>query len=301
MRFAFMVFKRDSVVSRILDHRSSTLSAENRTNRRPDPSFNYRARWYDPKIGRFTSEDPIGLSGGVNQYVYVGNNPVNATDPSGLYEIDVHYYLTYYLAKQTGCFSDNFARQIAEGNQGTDEDSSISPGAGKDFQNSYYHALNTYSQQGVGSPLLLQNVNNSNPKYFGQYLHYLQDTFSHAGYTNTSTGHAPPSWFADFPFGKWGTHATDKTATDIEKTIRMAKVTLGALNGYAQLKCGCQASAWNQEMEDTIRRFAQVGTENPRIADIEGDTGVPFIGKDPILGSPGSLGRKISILGLNWR
>ena len=40
-----------------------------------------RARYYDPAIGRFASEDPVGH--GVNWYVYCGNNPVNATDPSG--------------------------------------------------------------------------------------------------------------------------------------------------------------------------------------------------------------------------
>lgn len=44
-----------------------------------------RARWYDPKIGRFISEDPIGFRGGdVNLYGYVWNNPQNYTDPFGL-------------------------------------------------------------------------------------------------------------------------------------------------------------------------------------------------------------------------
>jgi RHS repeat-associated protein len=31
--------------------------------------YNFRARWYDPAVGRFISEDPIGLAGGVNPYV----------------------------------------------------------------------------------------------------------------------------------------------------------------------------------------------------------------------------------------
>jgi len=44
----------------------------------------YRARFYDPQLGRFISEDPIGLAGGINSFAYVGNNPVLYRDPSGL-------------------------------------------------------------------------------------------------------------------------------------------------------------------------------------------------------------------------
>jgi RHS repeat-associated protein len=43
-----------------------------------------RSRWYDPKTGRFLTQDPIGLAGGVNLYAYAGNNPVTFTDPFGL-------------------------------------------------------------------------------------------------------------------------------------------------------------------------------------------------------------------------
>ena len=45
----------------------------------------YRARYYDPQLKRFISEDPIGLDGGINVYAYVGNRPVNLKDPFGLY------------------------------------------------------------------------------------------------------------------------------------------------------------------------------------------------------------------------
>ncbi|NJR32299.1 MAG: RHS repeat-associated core domain-containing protein [Chamaesiphon sp. CSU_1_12] len=46
--------------------------------------YYYRARYYDPSLGRFISEDPIGFSAGdTNLYRYVGNSPTNFTDPSG--------------------------------------------------------------------------------------------------------------------------------------------------------------------------------------------------------------------------
>ncbi len=46
--------------------------------------YNMRARYYDPRVGRFISKDPIGLMGGINQFAYVENNPVNYIDPRGL-------------------------------------------------------------------------------------------------------------------------------------------------------------------------------------------------------------------------
>jgi hypothetical protein len=44
---------------------------------------------FDPSIGRWVSEDPIGFTAAdPNLYRYNGNNPTNATDPSGLLEVD---------------------------------------------------------------------------------------------------------------------------------------------------------------------------------------------------------------------
>jgi hypothetical protein len=42
-------------------------------------------RTYDPDLGIFTSEDPSGTAGGVNLYAYGAGDPVNLTDPFGLW------------------------------------------------------------------------------------------------------------------------------------------------------------------------------------------------------------------------
>ena len=46
--------------------------------------YYYRARYYDPSVGRFISEDPILFTGGIDFYPYVENNPIEFRDALGL-------------------------------------------------------------------------------------------------------------------------------------------------------------------------------------------------------------------------
>jgi RHS repeat-associated protein len=47
-------------------------------------------RWYDPNVGRWISEDPVGFAAGdANLYRYVGNSPTNFIDPSGLFTVGI--------------------------------------------------------------------------------------------------------------------------------------------------------------------------------------------------------------------
>jgi len=66
---------------------SATSTPFRYTGRRLDAetgNYYYRARFYTPTLGQFIETDPVGYADNLNMYAYVGGDPVNATDPSGM-------------------------------------------------------------------------------------------------------------------------------------------------------------------------------------------------------------------------
>ena len=58
----------------------------------------YRQRYYDAETSRFLSPDPTGFaSGDTNPYRYVGNNPINYVDPTGLDTVRLIVRLGKYI------------------------------------------------------------------------------------------------------------------------------------------------------------------------------------------------------------
>jgi RHS repeat-associated protein len=52
--------------------------------------YYYKARVYDPIMGRFLQTDPIGQDDDVNLYAYVGGDPTNRADPLGMQSVVYH-------------------------------------------------------------------------------------------------------------------------------------------------------------------------------------------------------------------
>ncbi len=84
---AYGLLKFDTEQDPSLANRLVSLHAGRDWDEVSDLYYN-NARWYDPAMQRFISQDPLGFAGGdTNLYRYCGNSPTNATDPSGQFVV----------------------------------------------------------------------------------------------------------------------------------------------------------------------------------------------------------------------
>jgi len=71
--------------------------------------YYYKARMYSPTLGRFMQTDPIGYKDQNNLYTYVGDDPVDGRDPTGLMgdELDVYRPIIGGYADHVGTYIGN--------------------------------------------------------------------------------------------------------------------------------------------------------------------------------------------------
>jgi RHS repeat-associated protein len=116
--------------------------------------YHYKARTYSPTLGRFIETDPLGMPDGTNRYSYVGNNPVNFTDPSGLYWFRQAWQTEYVVGRvNSPVVPGEFVSRVIE---------DYVP-AGRTFGDMHDALVNTLTATGV--PDLFANVPTMIPTY----------------------------------------------------------------------------------------------------------------------------------------
>lgn len=130
--------------------------------------------------GRFITKDPMGYPDGPNGYGFVGGDPVNGCDPTGLYEEDVHKYLTLFLARSAG-FNQEDATLIARNTQALDEDERDAMyGGWNPYNMTQYHFVSPQRLRELKSLAYAGgSLNTFMLNGVGEYLHALEDTYAH--------------------------------------------------------------------------------------------------------------------------
>ena len=147
------------------------------------------ARYYSPWWGRFLSVDKATIVDprspqSWSRYAYAGSNPVKLVDRTGLYEEDFHFDTTRVLALAAG-FSAARSDSIARATQALDEDSRGPILANKNMVPNHqaFHFVSNEQLDGLFGSLALLAGTSMADQAAGTFLHALQDSFSHQGFS----------------------------------------------------------------------------------------------------------------------
>ncbi len=255
---------------------------------------------YNPRLGRFMQRDShktgaasaLGLvqnarphrlaaplspgaqyADGLQLYEYLSSRPPRATDPTGFYGEDIHFYMTYYLAAACGLTTvgTNFERNgtprdaayvVAWANQTVDVHPFSQPLKNRKARKAFHFpttplrgALDQVleaSQEAAAQ--LREGWWTGDLMLFGAGMHVFQDSYSHAGY-GPRLGHAGDGNDPDRPF------------LNVPKAFRMAWATYEHLEMYmlAHHRSFC-TTEWDAISSKVRKLLAGTGTEAQRIA-----------------------------------
>jgi RHS repeat-associated protein len=163
------------------------------------------ARNYQSMTGRYVEADPVGidwgqggisLSDGINHlYGYVHNNPLGFSDPSGLYQKDVHFFKTRDWGTEvlTAKWGFEESRAVSVANNIASADWGMDTTFSTSAWNFPVGTLKHFRRQEDVAQDLWRAIASCDYKTFGQHLHSWQDTYAHAGYSVWTVGHVPAS------------------------------------------------------------------------------------------------------------
>jgi len=150
---------------------------------------------YDPTVGRFLEEDPIGFTAGdPNLNRYVANRVTMATDPTGLWNEDVHRNLTELLAVYAGFYGEG--NQIGRWCNQPDIDTREANSAYRSGDQErlrraagWHYPLTTdadgvrrvHANSAEARRRMEEGLSSGDLKAFSEGLHPLQDSWSHQG------------------------------------------------------------------------------------------------------------------------
>ncbi len=196
-----------------------------------------RARWYEPKSGRFLSEDPVGINGGINPFTYAGNDPVNRRDPTGLCAEDEELWVRYqyHLDERGNQVVDGILGYFCVKSMGVGEGGGGSGGAGSAGEATRRVKPDECPPPPIAPPVANLNANIMLAKEHREYaVDWFQSMVDYGHPWDYKTQGTPGQYEA---FGNFNYGATGRAAM-------IAPDVLYRAAGYAQLRHN-HASRWD--------------------------------------------------------
>jgi RHS repeat-associated protein len=154
----------------------------------------YGLRYLSTSAARWLSRDPAGQADGADTYLLLENQALSSIDFVGLWNWDVHNYLTTRWAGQVGV-NPNQSQNIGVADNGIDTQYSTlnfdDPNWGWHFNRSrgldsrFTHQCEELLRARAECTLMVDNPYNA-AAYLGRALHPLQDWVAHADFNRTS-------------------------------------------------------------------------------------------------------------------